>query len=42
MIKKVLIALGLVSMTLSATACNTVRGAAADMKDVADEVDDEI
>lgn len=42
MVKKTLIALGLAAMALSASACNTVRGAAADVTSVADAVDDEI
>lgn len=42
MLKKVLFAIGLSSLALSASACNTVRGAAADMESVANEVDDKI
>ena len=42
MIKKLLLAFGITALGLSASACNTVRGAAADMEDVADEVDEEI
>lgn len=42
MIKKVIIALALGGLTLSASACNTVRGAAADVDSAADAVDSEI
>ncbi len=42
MIKKVILAATLGVMTLSTAACNTVRGAAADATDVANEVDDKI
>lgn len=42
MIRKFLLAIGITAMTLSVAACNTVRGAAADVDSVADEVDDAI
>ena len=42
MIKKILLALGITSMTLTATACNTVRGAGDDLESAANTVDDEI
>ncbi|WP_282100024.1 hypothetical protein [Qipengyuania gelatinilytica] len=41
MIKKLLIAFGITTMSLSAAACNTVRGAAEDVESVADAVDKE-
>ena len=41
MIKKILLALGITSMTLTAAACNTVRGVGADLTSAADAVDDE-
>nr|WP_275668346.1 hypothetical protein [Parerythrobacter lutipelagi] len=41
MIKKVLITFGLVSITLSAAACNTVRGVSDDLESAANAVDDE-
>lgn len=40
--RKILIAAALATITLGASACNTVRGAAADATDVANEVDEEI
>lgn len=40
MVRKILLAASLGALTLSATACNTVRGAAADVESVANEVDD--
>lgn len=42
MIKKILLAFGITTMALTATACNTVRGAGDDIESVADEVDEEI
>lgn len=41
MIRKFLIAFGLTAMTLSAAACNTVRGAGEDLESAANEVDEE-
>lgn len=41
MVRKTLAALALTTMALTATACNTVRGAADDVKSVADAVDEE-
>lgn len=41
MIRKALIATALAAMTLTATACNTVRGVGDDLKSAADAVDDE-
>ena len=40
--RKIMMAAGLAAMALSVSACNTVRGAAADVTSVADAVDDEI
>lgn len=42
MIKKLLLAASIGAMALTATACNTVRGAAADVDSAADAVDDAI
>ena len=42
MIKRILLAFGITTMALTATACNTVRGAGDDIESVADEVDEEI
>lgn len=42
MVKKVLFALGITTMALTATACNTVRGAGEDLESAANEVDKEI
>ena len=42
MTKKILLALGITTMALTATACNTVRGAGADLESAANTVDDEI
>ncbi|WP_394269850.1 hypothetical protein [Qipengyuania sp.] len=42
MVKKVLLALGITTMALTATACNTVRGAGQDLESAANEVDEEI
>ena len=42
MIKKVVLALVAGSIALSATACNTVRGAGSDLESAANEVDKEI
>lgn len=41
MIKKSIIAIALGVMTLSAAACNTVRGAGDDLNSAADAVDEE-
>ena len=40
MIKKILLALGITTMTLTAAACNTVRGAGDDLQSAANTVDD--
>jgi len=40
MVRKLLLAFGLAAMTLSAAACNTVRGVGDDLKSAADTVDD--
>ncbi len=40
MTKKILLALGITSMTLTAAACNTVRGAGSDLQSAANTVDD--
>ena len=40
MIKKILLAVGISSMALTATACNTVRGAGEDLQSAANTVDD--
>ena len=42
MVKKILLALGITTMTLTAAACNTVRGAGEDLESAANEVDKEI
>lgn len=39
MLRKILIALGLTAMTLSATACNTVRGIGNDIESVGEAGD---
>ena len=41
MIRKTLIAIALGAMTLSAAACNTVRGVGEDLNSAADAVDEE-
>ena len=41
MVRKMLLAFGLAAMTLSAAACNTVRGVGDDLNSAADAVDDE-
>tara|TARA_A100001391_G_scaffold181042_1_gene146794 strand:+ start:959 stop:1087 length:129 start_codon:yes stop_codon:yes gene_type:complete len=41
MIKKILLAFGITSMTLTAAACNTVRGAGEDLQSAANAVDEE-
>jgi predicted small secreted protein len=41
MIKKILLAFGITSMTLTAAACNTVRGAGDDLQSAANAVDEE-
>ena len=40
MTKKILLVIGLTAMTLSAAACNTVRGVGQDLQSVANDVDD--
>lgn len=40
--RKFVMAIGLAAMTLSAAACNTVRGAGDDLQSAANTVDDEI
>ena len=40
MIKKILLALGITTMTLTTAACNTVRGAGDDLQSAANTVDD--
>jgi predicted small secreted protein len=42
MIRKLILAFGLSAMTLTAAACNTVRGAGEDLESAANEVDEEI
>ena len=39
--KKIMMALGLAAMTLSAAACNTVRGVSDDLESAANAVDEE-
>ena len=39
--KKIMMALGLAAMTLSAAACNTVRGVGDDLESAANAVDEE-
>lgn len=41
MIKKILLALGITSITLAASACNTVRGVGSDLQSAANAVDEE-
>lgn len=41
MVRKIMLALGLTVMTLSAAACNTVRGVGDDLESAANEVDEE-
>ncbi|WP_263611753.1 hypothetical protein [Qipengyuania gaetbuli] len=41
MIKKLLLAFGITAMSLTASACNTVRGVGADLESAANAVDDE-
>lgn len=41
MTRKILLALGIASMSLTAAACNTVRGAGQDLESAADAVDEE-
>lgn len=40
MIRKILLAFGITTMALTATACNTVRGAGQDLESVANDVDE--
>ena len=40
MLKKLMLALGITTMTLTAAACNTVRGAGSDLRSAANTVDD--
>jgi predicted small secreted protein len=42
MVRKLVLAFGITALSLSAAACNTVRGAADDVESVADEADEEI
>lgn len=42
MVRKVVIAVGVASLALTAAACNTVRGAGEDLQSAANEVDEEI
>ncbi len=42
MIRKIILALGIGTLALSASACNTVRGAGDDLNSAADAVDREI
>lgn len=39
MVRKILIALGLTAMSLTATACNTVKGVGQDIESVGDAAD---
>ncbi len=41
MIKKILLAFGITTMALTATACNTVRGVGNDLESAANAVDEE-
>ncbi|WP_264187058.1 hypothetical protein [Qipengyuania gaetbuli] len=41
MIKKLLLAFGITAMSLTASACNTVRGVGADLESAANAVDEE-
>lgn len=41
MLKKILLALGITTMTLTAAACNTVRGVGDDLNSAANAVDEE-
>ena len=41
MARKILIAVGIAAMSLTATACNTVRGAGSDLQSAANAVDEE-
>ena len=41
MIKKLILALGITTMSLTAAACNTVRGVGDDLESAANAVDDE-
>lgn len=42
MVRKLVLAFGITALSLSAAACNTVRGAADDVESVANEADEEI
>jgi entericidin B len=42
MVRKIVLAFGIAAFSLTAAACNTVRGAAADVESVADTVDEAI
>lgn len=42
MIRKLVLAFGLTAMTLTAAACNTVRGVGEDLESAADTVEEEI
>lgn len=39
MVRKIFLALGLAALTMSATACNTVKGAGRDIESVGDAAD---
>lgn len=42
MVRKLVLAFGITALSLSAAACNTVRGAADDVESVANEADEEM
>jgi len=42
MVRKIVLALGITTLSLTAAACNTVEGAAQDVESVANEVEEEI
>ena len=42
MVRKLILAFGIAALSLTAAACNTVRGAADDVESVADEADEAI
>lgn len=42
MVRKLVLTFGIAALSLSAAACNTVRGAADDVESVANEADEEI
>lgn len=41
MIRRIVLAIGITSLSLTAAACNTVRGLGSDLESAADAVDDE-